>query len=98
MKAKQSKRLVADMGIDGYYEKTIFTDIAGIQVKQSEKVERNVVDNFETALRRGKYEKGFIVAFSFTKGAHEEAARVRGKGLDIQLVKVEDLLLGKVKI
>jgi len=28
----------------------------------------------------------------------EEAARVMGKGLDIQLIKVEDLLLGKVKI
>lgn len=98
MQAKQSKKLVADMGINGYYGKTIFTDRAGIQVKQSEKVGRNVVDNFETALRRGEYEKGFIVAFSFTKGAHEEAARVKGKGLDIKLVRVEDLLLGKVKV
>ena len=98
MKAKQSKKLVADMGLNGYYDKTIFTDSAGIQVKQSEKVGRNAVDNFETALRRGKYEKGFIVAFSFTRGAHEEVARVKGKGLDIKLVRVEDLLLGKVKI
>ena len=86
------------MGIDGYYDKTIFTDPAGIQVKQSEKVGRNVVDNFETALKRGEYEKGFIVAFSFTKGAHEEAARVKGKGLEIELIKVEDLLHGKVKV
>ena len=98
MKAKQSKRLIADMGIDGYYDKTIFTDSAGIQVKQSEKVGRNVVDNFETALRRGKFEKGFIVAFSFTRGAYEEVARVKGKGLVIELIKVEDLLLGKVKV
>jgi len=98
MKAKHSKRKVADMGIDGYYDKTIFTDDAGIQVKQSEKVGRNVVDNFETALRRAKYQKGFIVAFSFTKGAHEEVARVKGKGLVIKLIKVEDLLLRKVKI
>jgi len=98
MKAKQSKKLSADMGIDGYYDKTIFTERAGIQVKQSEKVGRNVVDNFETALRRGKYEKGFIVAFSFTRGAHEEVARVKAKGLDIKLVSVEDLLYGKVKI
>ena len=67
MQAKQSKKLVSDMGIDGYYE-TIFTERAGIQVKQSKKVGRNVVDNFETALRREKYEKGFIVAFSFTRG------------------------------
>jgi len=98
MKAKQSKRLVSDMGIDGYYDKTIFTERAGIQVKQSEKVGRNVVDNFETALRRGKYEKGFIVAFSFTRGAHEEVARVKGKGLDIKLISVEDFFYGKVKI
>ncbi|MBL7083428.1 MAG: restriction endonuclease [Candidatus Aminicenantes bacterium] len=98
MKAKHSKKFVSDMGIDGYYDKTIFTDPTGIQVKQSEKVGRNVVDNFETALKRGEYEKGFIVAFSFTRGAHEEVARVKGKGLDIKLVRVEDLLLGKVKI
>ena len=98
MRAKQSKKLVGDMGINGYYDKTIFTDRGGIQVKQSEKVGRNVVDNFETALRRGKYEKGFIVAFSFTKGAHEESARVKENGLDIKLIRVEDLLLGKIKI
>ena len=57
-----------------------------------------MVDNFETALKRAKYEKGFIIAFSFAKGAHEEAARVKTKGLDVQLIKVEDLLYGKVKI
>ena len=98
MKAKHSKSKVRDMGIDGYYEKTIFTDEAGIQVKQSEKVGRIAVDNFETALRRRKYDKGYIVGFSFTKDAHEETARVKRKGLDIKLVKVEDLLLGKFKV
>ena len=98
MKARQSKKLSSDFGLDGYYEKTIFTAHAGIQVKQSENVGRNVVDNFETALSRGKFEKGFIVAFSFTKGAHEEAARKKGEGLEIRLIEVEDLLLGKVKI
>ena len=98
MKARQSKKLTSDFGLDGYYEKTIFTARAGIQVKQSENVGRNVVDNFETALSRGKFEKGFIVAFSFTKGAHEEAARKKGEGLEIRLIEVEDLLLGKVKI
>ena len=98
MRAKQSKKLVGDMGLNGYYDKTIFTESAGIQVKQSEKVGRNVVFNFETALRAGKYEKGYIVAFSFTKGTYEEVARAKGEGLDIRLIKVEDLLLGKVKI
>jgi DNA modification methylase len=98
MRAKQSKKLSSDFGIDGYYDKTIFTERAGIQVKQSENVGRNVVDNFETALSRGKFSKGFIVAFSFSKGANEEAARAKSEGLDIRLIKVEDLLLGKVKI
>jgi DNA modification methylase len=98
MKAKQSKKLSSDFGIDGYYDKTIFTDRAGIQVKQSEGVGRNVVDNFETALKRAKYEKGYIVAFSFGKGAHEEAARSKQEGLDVKLVKVDDLLHGKFKV
>lgn len=98
MKARHSKRKTTDMGIDGYYEKTIFTDRSGIQVKQSEKVGRNVVDNFETALKRQKYDKGYIVAFSFTRGAHEEVARVKKKNLIIKLVKVEDLLFGKFKV
>ena len=97
MKAKQSKKLSSDFGLDGYYDKTIFTERAGIQVKQSENIGRNVVDNFETALTRGKFKKGFIVAFNFTKGANEEAARVKGD-LDIKLIKVEDLLLRKVRI
>jgi DNA modification methylase len=98
MKAKQSKKLTSDFGLDGYYDKTIFTARAGIQVKQSENVGRNVVDNFETALSRGKFDKGFIVAFSFTRGAHEEAARAKGEGVDIRLIEAEALLLGKVKI
>jgi len=84
MRAKQSKKLVGDMGLNGYYDKTIFTEEAGIQVKQSEKVGRNVVFNFETALRAGKYERGYVVAFSFTKGTHEEVARAKGDGLDIK--------------
>jgi len=99
MKAKHSKKYIGDMGIDGYYDKTVFTDSAGIQVKQSEKVGRNVVDNFETSLRRAKYKKGYLVAYSFTKGVYEETARVKSKnGLEIKLVKVEELLHGKFKV
>jgi len=98
MGARRSKKLTADYGLDGYYEKTIFTDRAGIQVKQSESVGRNVVDNFETALRRANFEKGYIVAFSFTKGAHEEVAREKHKGLDVRLVEVDDLLHDKFKV
>jgi DNA modification methylase len=98
MRAKQSRKLSSDFGLDGYYEKTIFTERAGIQVKQSESVGRNVVDNFETALQRAKFQKGYIVAFSFSKGAHEEAARVKSEGLEIRLVNIEELLYGKFKV
>jgi hypothetical protein len=58
-------------------------------------VGRNVVDNFETAVERYGANKGHIVAFSFTRGAVEEVARVKNaKGLEIELVTVKDLLLG----
>jgi hypothetical protein len=77
------------MGIDGYS----FLEHLPIQVKQSERVGRPVVDNFETAMERDGKDKGYIVAFSFTRGASEEVARVKSaKGLEIQLVKVADLL------
>ena len=76
------------MGIDGYS----FMERLPIQVKQSEAVGRNVVDNFETAIERAGLDKGYIIAFSFTKGAREEAARVKiAKGLTIELVDVERL-------
>jgi len=99
MRAKQSKKLTGDKGIDGYYDKSIFTESAGIQVKQSENVGRNIIDNFETALQRKKLNKGYVVGFSFTKDAYEEVARVKEeRDLYIKLIKVEDLLLGKAKI
>jgi hypothetical protein len=63
-----------------------------IQVKQSEHVGRNVIDNFETAIKRVKKDKGYIIAFSFTKGAYDEVARIRKDGLYIELLTVNDLL------
>ena len=79
------------MGIDGFS----FMLHEPVQVKQSSGVGRNVVDNFETAVKRSGKTKGYIVAFSFGKGAHEEAARVKGAdGLTIELLKVSDLLEG----
>ncbi len=96
MQAKQSPRKTGDKGIDGHIEKSLYTEEAGIQVKQSEKVGRNTIDNFETALERKRYKRGYVVGFSFTRDAHEEAARVREeKGLYIKLIKVEDLLKRK---
>jgi len=84
-----SPRKSGDMGIDGYS----FLEHLPIQVKQSEHVGRNVVDNFETAVERDGRHKGYIVAFSFGRGAHEEAARVKDvKGVEIVLVTVADLL------
>ncbi|MBZ9572263.1 restriction endonuclease [Patescibacteria group bacterium] len=101
MRAKSSRKKVGDMGLDGYYIKgNIFIpEGAGIQVKQSDKAGRNVVDNFETALKRAGYKKGYIVAFSFTKGAYEEAARIKNKeGLEIKLITIKDLLEKKKPI
>ncbi len=80
MRARQSKRKVGDMGLDGYIPKNLYHDEAGIQVKQSEGIGRNVVDNFVAALQRAKLEKGYIVAFSFGKGAVEEVARLKNAG------------------
>ena len=93
MRANLSRKKVGDMGLDGYYPRSILTEEAGIQVKQSDGVGRNVVDNFETALKRAGYKKGYIVAFSFSSGAYEEVARLKNKGeLEIKLVTVEELL------
>jgi site-specific DNA-methyltransferase (adenine-specific) len=81
-------RKSGDMGIDGYS----FMEHAPIQVKQSERVGRNVVDNFETAVRRSGKDAGMIVAFSFGRGAREEVARARSEGLRLELVTVKRLL------
>ena len=84
-----SPRKTGDMGIDGYS----FMVNDPIQVKQSDRVGRNVVDNFETAIQRAGRSKGYIVAFSFTRGAREEVARARWEQqLEVHLVTVKDLL------
>ena len=99
MRANRSRKKVGDMGLDGYLTKNLYHDEAGIQVKQSEGVGRNVVDNFETALKRAGYKTGYIVAFSFGRGAYEEAARIKNKGeLEIKLITIEDLLEKKKPI
>ena len=79
---------VGDMGIDGF----TFFNRYPIQVKQSENIGRNVIDNFETALQRDKKDKGFIIALSFGKGAYEEVARIKKEGLFIDLLTVDKLL------
>ena len=85
-----SPRRVHDMGIDGYW----FFTRDPVQVKQSERAGRNVVDNFETAIRRAGNKVGYVIAFSFTRGAVEEAARAKKEeGLDITLIKVAEVLV-----
>ncbi len=84
-----SPRKTGDMGIDGYWW---FTK-EPVQVKQSDHVGRNVVDNFETAIRRDGHDSGYIIGFSFTRGAVEEVARAKGEGLNIRLIRVKELLL-----
>src|SRR5262249_45998467 len=84
-----SPRKTGDMGIDGYS----FMVHDPVQVKQSERVGRNVIDNFETAMRREKKDTGYIVAFSFGTGAKKEVARARVQdGIDIRLITIQQLL------
>jgi hypothetical protein len=86
-----SPRKSGDMGIDGFS----FMEQLPVQVKQSDKVGRNVVDNFETAIERNGNNKGYIAAFSFTRNAREEVARVKAeKGMEIVLIEVPTLIKG----
>jgi len=76
------------MGIDGFT-----FEGHPIQVKQSDDIGRNVVDNFETAMRRHKATKGYIVAFSFGSGAYEEIARAKlHDNIEIKAITVKELL------
>ena len=79
---------VGDMGIDGF----TFMNRYPIQVKQSEHVGRNIVDNFETAMQRVKQDMGYIIAFSFGKGAYEEVAEAKQRGLHMELLIADKLL------
>jgi len=89
----------SDLGLDG---KTL--DNIPIQVKRSDNIGRNVIDNFQSACkrfdpelfetRRNELKKiGILIAFNFGKGAIEEVARLRNKeNIIIELLKVEDLV------
>jgi site-specific DNA-methyltransferase (adenine-specific) len=75
-----------------------------IQVKRSEKVGVNVVKNFSVSAEQyngALFERnkkagnpvGYIIAFSFGKGAVEETARLRNqKGIVIELVTVDKIV------
>lgn len=88
-----------DFGLDG---KT--SDNTPIQVKRSDNIGRNVIDNFLSAVQRSDkklFEKnkagmkpiGFIIAFSFGRGAVEEVARLKNKeNIIIKLVTVDEIV------
>jgi len=88
-----------DFGLDGK-----MGDNTPIQVKRSDNIGRNVVDNFLSAVQR--YDKslftknqkaknpiGYIIAFSFGKGAIEEVARLKNEdNIIVKLVKVDEIV------
>ena len=87
MGGKPSSQGDARMGIDGY---TI--DGQPIAIKQTDNIDRTVVENFAAAMGRRNAKNGTIVAFSF--GTDAVRGRVRAKmsyGLDIQMVTARDL-------
>ncbi|MDR1810951.1 MAG: hypothetical protein LBR34_11240 [Prevotella sp.] len=85
-----------DKGIDGKTQAGV-----PIQVKQQAGVGRNVIDNFVSAVRRyntglagqsrnNSSPYGYIIAFSFGKGAIQEAARLKlEENIVIELVTVD---------
>ncbi|MDR1023866.1 MAG: site-specific DNA-methyltransferase [Prevotellaceae bacterium] len=89
----------SDFGLDGR-----MSDNTPIQVKRSDNIGRNVIDNFLSAIQRYDeklFEKnkkegkiaGYIIAFSFGKGAVEEVARLRNKSkVIIKLLKVSEIV------
>jgi len=94
----QSKK-GSDKGIDGKME-----DGTPIQVKRSDNVSRDVLDKFPTAARRhdpnlfqnsidNQKPVGYIIAFSFSKGAIEEVARLKNQeNIIIQLMRVDEIV------
>jgi hypothetical protein len=88
-----------DLGIDGKA-----SDHTPIQVKRSDGIGRNVVDNFHAAILRFDkrlYDKnkseerpvGYLIAFSFGRGALEEVARLKNvEQVILKLVKVSEIV------
>lgn len=88
IQGKPAARKVHDFGIDGYTK-----DGIPVQVKNSEKIGRNVVDNFLAAIRRVSSKEGKIYAVTFGKGATEEAARLKNEdGINIELIDLKTFL------
>jgi DNA modification methylase len=88
-----------DFGLDGK-----MPDNTPMQVKRSDNIGRNVIDNFLSAVQRFDkklFEKniasrktiGYIIAFSFGKGAIQEVARLKNQeNIIIELVTVDKIV------
>jgi site-specific DNA-methyltransferase (adenine-specific) len=88
-----------DLGLDGKMPNN-----TPIQVKRSDNIGRNVVDNFLSAVQRYDeklFDKnvaagkpvGYIIAFSFGKGAVEERSRLKNKkNIIIEFIHVSDIV------
>lgn len=96
-----------DFGIDGRLypialekkksdEKDLFGDVDKyypVQVKQMDKVGRPDIDNFYAAMKRDGRNKGYFVAFDYSKDAVTEVKRLWKEGdVDINLITVVSLL------
>jgi hypothetical protein len=89
----------SDFGLDGK-----MSDGTPIQVKRSDNIGRNVIDNFLSAVKRAdktlyaknikeKKPVGHIIAFSFSKGAVAEAARLKLEDkIIVKLVEVAEIV------
>ncbi|OQY28176.1 MAG: hypothetical protein B6244_07945 [Candidatus Cloacimonetes bacterium 4572_55] len=94
-----NKKQRGDFGIDGKTKENI-----PIQVKRSDSIGRNVIDNFKSAIERfdktlynkniaDKKTIGFIIAFSFGRGAIAEVARLKNKeNIIIELIPVSKVV------
>jgi len=88
-----------DLGLDGK-----MSDGTPIQVKRSDNIGRNVIDNFLSAVKRAdkplynqnikaKTPVGYIIAFSFAKGAMAEVARLKlEEKIVIELITVDQIV------
>ncbi len=86
-----NKKQRSDFGIDGV--KTLDGIKHFLQIKQSKSIGRNVVDNFKAAIDRKKSKNGFILAWSFGRGAISETARLkREDNYNIKLIEIQTFI------
>jgi len=82
-------KMSADGGIDGYTHKG-----TPLQVKKMARIGKNIVVLFANALKRLDFNRGIIIAFSFTSGALQQTVwHLKNEGICIALLTVEQLVL-----